>query len=214
MYTGNGNNSKMLKLYAKRKAEDRKIFLINKLKCDSIVDLGCGNGEYLPYLQRRAKFVVGLDINKKLAKISHARGFDIILATIDHSPFKDKSFDGVWAAEVIEHFSNLEVLNKIERIASEKLVLTMPNPIFPHFEKDPTHILHYSVTSLRHFLNNKSKSSTWTYSVRGLGFDYMIPTKLIKRLTLYATWLVPWLSPTICVVGVNENKGESIDQKS
>lgn len=205
----------MMKLYAEREAEDRKIFLINRFipKCNRIVDLGCGNGEYIPYLQTKAAYVVGIDIDIDLVKISKRKGFEVILATLDYLPFKDKSFDCVWASEVVEHFPTFDVLDKIERITSEKIILTMPNPIFPHFKKDSTHILPYSVTSLRHFLNNKSKDSKWRYSVRGLGFKEMIPTKLFKLFTLYVTWQLPWLSPTVTVIGINNSDKQDMEKK-
>jgi len=193
-----------MKLYTEREAENRKIFLIDRFitKCYKIVDLVCGNCEYYPYLQAKATFVVGVDIDVSLLKISKMKGFEVILATLDYLPFKDKSFDCAWVSEVIEHFPTFEVLDKIECITSKKMILTMPNPIFPHFKKDPTHILHYSVTSLRNFLNNKSKNSKWRYSVRGLGFKEMIPTEIIKMFTVYTTWFIPWLSPTISVIAI------------
>jgi glycosyltransferase involved in cell wall biosynthesis len=205
----------MLKSYAEREAEIRKIFLINKFisKCDRIVDLGCGNGEYIPYLRMKASCVIGVDIDINLAKISKANGCDVILATLDYLPFKDESFDYVWASEVVEHFPTLDVLDKIERITSGKIILTMPNPIFPHFKRDSTHILQYSIASLSHFLNNKSKESKWIYSIRGLGFKEMVPTKLIRHLTLYVAWQLPWLSPTVAVIGIKNSTKQDMDKR-
>ena len=189
----------MIKQYSERKTEDRKIALINTLSYSSVIDLGCGNGGYLPYMQRRVSYVVGLDVDRNLAKISKRRGVDIVLASVNYLPFKEKSFDCVWASEVIEHFPTIEVLDEIERIASKKIILTLPNPVFPDFKRDPTHVLQYSVTSLKGVLGKKL---IWSYKVRGLGVNYMIPTKLIKNFTLWATWFVPWISPTILAVGV------------
>jgi glycosyltransferase involved in cell wall biosynthesis len=191
----------MIEVYAKRKVEKRKIRLINTLNFDSILDLGCGNGAYLPYLKKRAQLVVGLDINRSLMKISQKRGFDVVLATIDRLPFRDKCFSCVWSAEVLEHFPSFDVVNEIERVASKKVVLTLPNPLFPHFKRDPTHILKYSVSSLRARLSQQPRTSKWHYVVRGLGFNEIIPTQIFRQLSTFFTWFLPWLSPTISAIG-------------
>jgi len=197
----------MIKQYSERKTEYRKIALINKLSYASVIDLGCGNGGYLPYLQKHVRYVVGLDIDRNLAKLSKRRGFDVVLASINYLPFKENSFDCVWAAEVVEHFPTIDVVDKIERISYKKIILTLPNPIFPDFKRDPTHILKYSVTRLKGVLGKKS---IWSYKVRGLGFNYMMPTKLLKKFTLWVTWFIPWISPTILAVGVKRcAKGEN-----
>lgn len=197
----------MLKLYAEREIENRKIFLINNFisKYNRIVDLGCGNGEYIQYLQMKAMYVIGVDINMDLVKISKAKGFEVVLASLDYLPFKYKSFDCAWASEVVEHFPTLDILDKIEYITSNKMIITMPNPIFPHFKRDPTHILLYSVSSIRNFLDKRSKKSEWIYLIRGLGFNEMIPTKIIKMFTVFATWFFPWFSPTILVIATNND---------
>lgn len=199
--------------YCARGIEDRKLHVVKSLNFNSILEVGCGNGGYLPYLKKRAKFVVGIDINRSLAKRSHLRGFDIILASMDRLPFKDRSFECVWISEVLEHMPSFDPLNEIERVITKKIVLTIPNPVFPHFKRDPSHVLRYSVSSFKNVLFQRSKRSSWSYIVRGMGYNENIPTRLIRKLSLYLTWFFPHLSPTILAVGANKGARVSNGKK-
>ncbi len=186
----------------KRKVEDRKTFLISKYapKCNKILDLGCGSGVYFPALREKGNIIVGIDINSTLCRISSERGYIVVNADAERLPFKNKSFDCIWASEIIEHFFTLDIIDEIERIAISRILITMPNPISPHY-KVPTHVLNYSVSSLKNTLNNKDRE--WNYDIRGLGYKKYLP-QVLQKLSLNVTWCIPWIAPTIAVIGTKK----------
>jgi SAM-dependent methyltransferase len=62
-----------------------------------ILDIGAGEGGYTPHL---GTDVVSLDLDyENLRRISGKK----VLASADHLPFPDNTFDGVWACAVLEH---------------------------------------------------------------------------------------------------------------
>jgi len=191
--------------YAEKKTEWRKIYLINKFfqKSDKILDLGCGPGEYGPILKKKCKLLWGVDADKKLLKIAKSRGYNKLICKKigDKLPFKTKEFDCIWCSEFLEHLPNLEIIDELERITKKAIVITLPNPISPHFKLDKTHVLKYSVGGLRNFFR---KRKGWRYKVRGIGFEYIPIHSFLRHLTTYLTWYFPNISPTIAVIGTSK----------
>lgn len=194
-------------LYVKRDIEYRKQFLIDKSipRCSKILDIGCGNGEYLSILKYKARVVIGIDIDHKLCRIADKKGSQAIIADIRRLPFKDKTFDCVWASEIIEHTPKLDI-NEIERVVKDKILITMPNPLFPYYNTDPTHILVYSISTLRKYFRNRNRA---LYRIRGMG--YCIPRifqmpHIFQILFLGITWFFPWVAPTIVIIGKIKNR--------
>jgi len=72
-------------------------------------------------------------------------------------PFRDGSFPAVVVAEVLEHVSNpIRVLRECVRVASEKVILTVPyefawHPLHKPFS-NPSHVRHYTPRLLREHL--------------------------------------------------------------
>jgi ubiquinone/menaquinone biosynthesis C-methylase UbiE len=186
-----------------KEAESRKLELVSRFipLCDNILDLAAGDGVYLPHLAGRAKLVVAVEINKDLCDVIKDRGYQPIMAHAWFLPFKNDAFDCVWASEIIEHLPTFDTFAEIERVARGNIVITMPNPWSPHYKRDPTHVLRYSLFSLARFLRHRRRGSQWRYRVRGLGFYWIPGPGMFKTLTRYATYYLPWLSPTISVIG-------------
>lgn len=191
----------MSEKYAAKDTEWRKIRLIEKfVEGEKVLDLGCGPGEYGPALKGKATTLVGLDMDKGLLRIAKTRGYDkLVNGKIGKKlRFATGAFDTVWCSEILEHLPSLSIVGELERVAKKRVVITLPNPASPHFRTDPTHILRYSVGSLRDFF---SQREGWVYRVIGLGFeDIPLPAPL-RKLTTYALEGFPDLSPTVAAVG-------------
>lgn len=195
--------------------EPRKLDLISRniSSCDDLLDLGAGDGGYLPYLARKAKRVVAVDISRDLCNTMKQRGFEAVMADAMAIPFKDGAFECVWGSEIVEHMPSLDIFGEIERVCRRTIVVTMPNPVSPHFKRDPTHILRYSVASLARYLRSRDARG-WRYRLRGLGF-YWIPGPMwFKALTRHITYYLPWLSPTISVTGHSYEKTAGGDSQN
>ena len=89
----------------------------------TILDVGCGKGEPIAFINRRRKFhVIGVDVflpyMQQCRKLSAHES--LILADVRKLPFKPKACDTVICMEVLEHMGKEEgevMLNYFEKIA-------------------------------------------------------------------------------------------------
>jgi ubiquinone/menaquinone biosynthesis C-methylase UbiE len=178
-----------------------RVIVISKLQnCKRILDLGCGNGPYIPYLKKKAHEVIGLDLETARLTNAKKKSAQPVRADAFHLPFIDNSFDTVWASEVIEHTHSLNTFKEIERVASKKIVATMPNPKGPYFRRDPSHVLRYNLPTLKDFLHNRD----WTYSINGLGLclPFQFFPETARKIFVRLTWNHPQLSFNFLITGV------------
>ena len=100
------------------------------------LNLGCGNDF------RYDKDWVNLDLTQPCNVIADA--------TAPHLPFKDESFELVWAAHILEHISDLVALQReLARIVKRwgKLCIIVPYYMSPDAWGDPTHCRAFSIQS-------------------------------------------------------------------
>lgn len=91
-----------------------------------VLDVGCGEGSRLHAMGGG----VGVDINR--FAISQAKNnypkCQFSIASVENLPFKDKSFDLVYSAFVIEHVQNPErMLEEMIRVSQKYIVILCPN---------------------------------------------------------------------------------------
>lgn len=193
--------------YADKDTEWRKERLIKRhFSNGKCLDLGCGPGEYGPLLKQVCGDVIGVDLDGDLLEIAQGHNVYSELLKKDISAdmgFGDREFDYVWASEIVEHMPDLKIIDTLERLCSKAMAITVPNPISPHFKEDETHILDYSVSSFRKFFGSREDFS---YRVCGLGFNEVPFNLPLRKLSTYLLDSIPWLSPTIAVVGLRKGK--------
>lgn len=68
-----------------------------------LLDVGCGNGDFLLRAQHAGWTVHGLDFDPTAAGVARGRGLDVYVGTLEDSPFLEESFDVVTANQVVEH---------------------------------------------------------------------------------------------------------------
>lgn len=100
---------------------------------DRVLDLGCGEGTFLPTLSQYYREVYGLDINTKVAEeiVKHynLKNIQLIEKGLFTNDFKDNSFDIIFAASALEHFSDQElVLKELVRLLKKGGVLVFSSP--------------------------------------------------------------------------------------
>ena len=97
---------------------------------ESLLDIGCGEGAGLDYLQRSAKVVGrGLDISPVAIEMARARGLDVEVADITASDFRiSGGYDTVLISEVLEHLAEPErVVRLVSTTVRKRLILTFPS---------------------------------------------------------------------------------------
>lgn len=95
---------------------------------NSIFDVGCGQGQAFPILQRYAKRVEGVTLGSDV-NICQDKGLKVKLADMSFLPYPDGEFDLIFARHVLEH-SPAPLLSLMEwwRVSKQWLMLIMPNP--------------------------------------------------------------------------------------
>lgn len=111
----------------------------------TILDCGCGAGEYIPGLLEVSKHVFGIEYNQNKVnkfKTSHPELNNVIQGDIESMPYESDKFDFVILNEVLEHVPNdRRGLEEIRRVLKPggKLIIFSPNRLYP-FE---THGVHW-----------------------------------------------------------------------
>jgi SAM-dependent methyltransferase len=115
--------------YPKNKWEfDQAIYLIKQHGPRSVLEVGCGAGEFLHRLTGCVDKVVGVDINESAIASARSKGLDVTNQSL--SAMTD-SFDMIFMFQVLEHLESpgtfiKDVLGKLN--PGGYLVLAVPNP--------------------------------------------------------------------------------------
>lgn len=127
-----------------------------------LLDVGCGNGEYLERMRQLDWDVIGVEPDEKAACIAREGfGLEIITGSLEDAEFTDESFDAITMNHVIEHASDpLGLLKECRRILKPggRLVVITPNiqslgrrmfkEAWLHWDP-PRHLFLFSLPSLR-----------------------------------------------------------------
>lgn len=120
-------------------------------KCDSVLDIGCGRGEFLDLMRDAGVRARGIDLGAE--SVGHCREKGLAVEEADLFAYlaaqPEGEFDGIFSSQVVEHIEP-GLLPEMIRLCAAKLsrggvlVIETPNPeclaIFAtHFYIDPTH---------------------------------------------------------------------------
>jgi 2-polyprenyl-3-methyl-5-hydroxy-6-metoxy-1,4-benzoquinol methylase len=119
--------------------------------CRSVLDIGCGRGEFLELMRDAGVNARGVDLDPESVALCRSKGLEAEAADVFDllSREPNGTFDGIFAGQVVEHMKPAEV-PALVRLCGSKLraggvlALETPNPeclaIFAtHFYLDPTH---------------------------------------------------------------------------
>lgn len=123
----------------------RHQYILDLLKCKeggTILDIGCGPGEMLRDLLEKGFAVHGVDISEGMLRVASdnladndgKRKFTLQCGNIEALHFRDKSFDAVICAGVIEYLDSDDVaLQELNRILKNNgsLIITVRNKACP-----------------------------------------------------------------------------------
>jgi len=130
---------------------------------ESVLDVGCGRGEFLELLRDKGCVASGVDIDIGMVEVCHRKGLDVYHD--DAFQFLEKqeaTYDGIFAANFVEHLTPAQVSDFLKKAykalkSNGRLVIAVPNPesIAVHlyeFWRDATHVRMYSKSLLEFML--------------------------------------------------------------
>ena len=104
-------------------------------KNSKVLDVGCGNGDLIKYLQEKTNANVrGLEISKSSVQNCLSKGLTVIEGNAENDlyQFPKQSFDFVILSQTLQAFLNPEeVLKQLMRVG-KKVIITIPN--FGHWK--------------------------------------------------------------------------------
>lgn len=108
----------------------------------TVLEVGCGSGMGLPYLEARARLVIGGDYTMALLTEARRHLPDANLVRMDAQrlPFRDQSFDAVLMLEMIYYLADQQAaLSECRRVLKPggKVVVCLPNRDRPAFNPSP-----------------------------------------------------------------------------
>jgi SAM-dependent methyltransferase len=78
----------------------------------TVIDIGCGSGRWIKYLDGRYKKIVGLDPSDAIFAADKLLGkndkVELVRASTDHMPFQDGSFDFAYSLGVLHHIPDTD----------------------------------------------------------------------------------------------------------
>jgi 2-polyprenyl-3-methyl-5-hydroxy-6-metoxy-1,4-benzoquinol methylase len=114
-----------------RKANtDFKVMKIPALLGGTLLDVGCGNGEFLHTMKQLGWNVQGLDVDEKAAETARRNNINVRIGTLDKSGFSSNMFDAIVLSHVIEHvYDPISLLRECKRILKPggKIFILTPN---------------------------------------------------------------------------------------
>jgi ubiquinone/menaquinone biosynthesis C-methylase UbiE len=106
--------------------------LVNKIKPELILDVGCGGGIFVRELKNKFK-IFGCDISLELILSipkENSKKKNFLVCRAEKLPFKKENFDLVICSELLEHLKEIDfALLEIYRVLKKKgyLIVTVPN---------------------------------------------------------------------------------------
>ena len=164
------HNEEKKGLFAKIYNKVKKINIKNKFNItvngqqstvNSLLDIGCGVGDFLLYAKEKGCNVTGIEPSEDARKIAEKKLDCKILSPEELQNIPDNSFDIITMWHVLEHVADLKTeIHHLQRILKKdgRLVLALPNykSYDAEYYKDkwaaydvPRHLSHFSQTSIK-----------------------------------------------------------------
>jgi SAM-dependent methyltransferase len=95
----------------------------------SVIDIGCGLGEFLRVCKSSDLNVIGLEVTKDIVDVLIKEGFDVLNYSLLEFSKKQRRFDWVTCLDVIEHLNNpIETIESLVNLVNEGGLLLIQSP--------------------------------------------------------------------------------------
>lgn len=129
-------------------------------KSGRLLDIGCGNGNFILFMQKFGYDVCGVELNPEAQKFTCGKLKDrIFYNELKECNFQAKTFDIITMMQTLEHVYNLsEIFNEIKRVLKDDGILYISVPNTDFFESRLFGPYYYNLEVPRHlyFFTKKS----------------------------------------------------------
>ncbi len=130
--------------------------------CNSLIDLGCGVGDFLSMAKQQFHNVVGVDYSESAVKICQRKNLDVKKQDATNTKLESHTFDVVRAQNIIEHLNQPEnLIIEAKRILKTDgfLIIHVPthfSTFYPitNFWDDYTHVRPFTKRGLLRLLTD------------------------------------------------------------
>lgn len=122
--------SNLIYLHPLRHAEIDMMVRYLPAQSGRLLDVGCGNGEWLEFMQTLGWLVEGIDFDNYAVDIAKNKGLPVHFGTLETQNYPDNHFDAITMKHVIEHVHQpLRLLLECKRVLKPggSLVVVSPN---------------------------------------------------------------------------------------
>ncbi|MDP3024955.1 MAG: class I SAM-dependent methyltransferase [candidate division Zixibacteria bacterium] len=143
-----------------------------------ILDVGCGNGEMIGWMEEYGWKTYGVEISKEACEQAEKQGIQVFYGELQNAHFPSEFFDVITANQVLEHvYDPLALLKECNRILKEDGLLIIGCPNFGCFDsrlfsKDwsalqvPTHLYHFTPSTLNRILKTAGfEINKWKFKI-------------------------------------------------
>jgi len=127
----------------------RKVLINHFSNSSSVVDIGCGQGDFLTQAEKLKINAEGVDDKDFWISKCLEKGLKAKKGSIFNLPYDDNSLDGIFLQSVLEHVDAIKAMTEISRVVKNDgiVVISCPTPD-KHFWDDPTHLRPHTIKSL------------------------------------------------------------------
>jgi len=128
----------------------------------SILDVGCGTGAIMDFLEKAGYRVEGIDPSQAALKYCRDKNLKVQIGQADELPFADNTFDAVIALDVLEHVvEDKKSVAEIARVLKPGGIFICTVPAHPwlysYHDEALHHLRRYAASALRSVLSTDLK---------------------------------------------------------
>jgi len=184
----------------------RKLKLINSVASDgkSLLDVGCGTGDFLQFALKNSWEVVGIEPNEKARSYANQKTNNSVFDSDYLLNLNAQSFDVITLWHVLEHLPDLnEYLTVLENLLKQNGTLIIAVPNYKSFDANhykefwaaydvPRHLWHFSKTSISKLVAKHQMTVTKVLPMKFDAFYVSLLSEKYKNSTmnpLKAFWI-------------------------
>jgi len=180
----------------------------------SVLDVGCGYGNTLYYLQEKIPFRVGVDRSFAMLSGCPKKVAFFIQAPVTQLPFQKDAFDCVLGLEILHHLEHpLEAVKEFARVSRRYVILFEPNRynpaqfLFGCLDRSERGTLRFSEGRLREIARSAGLTLLHTATV-GATFPNRMPSLLLPLVRVLPFHL-PWIGISSLAIGLKKGAPSS-----